>query len=245
MSLRVGLLLFLFGVASAHAGAFLQPEGKGLIIQQATSSKLRSDCTCPVANKQSAETTIEWGLTSFLTLFQQVSNTRRITIADDSLLYPPMLSELGLRVALWQAGPSILSSQFAVRAMDDPLRQGTGLPLRELRVMFGHSFNTALGPGFLSFAPGARSGSGRPVEGHLEVAAGLALSDRWQALGQLYSRWRHPSSEQPGGFQHRLQASLVFNPGRSWSLQAGILTTPLASGLMREHGLVISLWKRL
>ncbi len=245
MLFRVVLPAVLFSAAAAQAGAFLQPEGKALIIQQVTSSKLRSDCDCPFARKRTVETTIEWGLTSFLTLLGQVSNTRHIQTADDEVLYPPLLNELGARVALWQSGPRIMSGQFAIRATDDPLRQGTGLPMRELRLMFGQSFNTALGPGFLSLAPALRDGPARPLEAHLEAVAGVMLSDRWQALGQLYSLWRRPSDQAPGGFQHRLQASLVFNPGRHWSLQVGWLATPLASRLLRESGPVLAVWKRL
>lgn len=246
MLLRYVFCILCFAAAtSAHAGAFLQPEGKLLIIQQATSSKLRSDCDCPVAQKRAADTTIEWGLTSFLTLLGQTSNLRRVTSVNQDVLYPPMVSELGARVALWQAGSQIISGQFALRAADDPFRQGTGLPLRELRLMFGQSFNTTLGPGFLSLAPGLRSGAGSPAEARFEVQAGLVLSDHWQALGGLDSLWKRRSELGPGGFQHRLQGSLVFNPGRAWSLQVGLFTTPLASGLAREAGLLLAIWKRL
>jgi hypothetical protein len=117
--------------------------------------------------------------------------------------------------------------------------------LRELRLMLGQSFNTALGPGFLSLAPGLRAGAGRATEGHLEATGGLNLSERWQALGQVFSLWRGRGEQGPGGFQHRTQLSLVFNPGRHWSLQAGLFSTPLASGLPRESGLLLAFWKRL
>ena len=169
----VSCVLWIAAAAPAFAGAFLQPEGKLLVIQQATSGKLRSDCDCPFANKRAAETTSEWGLTSFLTLLARVSNLRRITSARDDVLYPPMLNEVGARLALWQAGPNIVSTQIALRAADDPFRQGTGLSRRDLQLMFGHSFNTTLGPGFLSLAPGLRSGAGSPVEGRFGLAAGL------------------------------------------------------------------------
>lgn len=244
MFLRVVFCMLFLGAAPAYAGAFLQPEGKLLFIQQAISSRLQADCGCVAAKKQVADTTVELGLTSFLTVLGQVSNGRRIISNDQDDLYPPQLSELGARVALWRAGYSIVSGQVSMRAQDMSTELRPGLPLRELRLMFGHSFNTDLGPGFLSFAPGLRAGAGRPKEGHLEVTGGLTLSGRWQALAQLHSLWRGWGEMAAGGFQHRTQFSLVFNPGRNWSLQAGVFSTPLASGLARESGLLLALWRR-
>jgi len=244
MLLRVVFCMWFLSAAPVHAGAFLQPEGKLLFIQQAISSRLQSDCGCVAAKKRAADTTIEWGLTSFLTVLGQVSNGRRIVSAEQDDLYPPQLSELGARVALWRAGSSIVSGQVSLRAQDTALELRPGLPLRELRLMFGHSFNTDLGPGFLSLAPGLRAGAGRPKEGHLEATGGIVLSERWQALAQLYGLWRAWGEMASGGFQHRTQFSLVFNPGRSWSLQAGVFSTPLASGIARESGLLLAVWRR-
>ena len=215
MFLRVVFVMLLLSAVPAFAGAFLQPEGKLLIIQQATSGRLQSDCLCIAAKKYAADTTLEWGLASFLTLLGQVSNGRRIISAEQDELYPAQLSELGARVALWQAGPRLVSAQVTLRAPDRAFELRPGLPLRELRLMLGQSFNTALGPGFLSLAPGLRAGAGRATEGHLEATGGLNLSERWQALGQVFSLWR-------GGVSRGRAASSTAPSSASSSIPAAI-----------------------
>jgi hypothetical protein len=116
----------------------------------------------------------------------------------------------------------------------------------DLRLMAGGSFEVNDQPGFWSAEAGPRKrGGGAPDDWRVEIATGLALFDRLQAIAQSFHVFTKRTDLDPASQSHKAQLSLVLNPGRSWSLQAGVFRTLAGVNARRDSGLLIAFWRRM
>jgi hypothetical protein len=232
----------------ARAGAFLQREGMLLTIHDVTVSQSHGAYTVPASpyKKMETDTAMELGVISWFTLLSRVQSMQLLTSTDAAWRAGPRMTEIGGRLRLWHSRDYIVSTQLTLRQPDMISPQPGALYARDWRLMLGHSFDIAGWPAFWSLAPGLRQrGGGATTETHLEATVGSFIADRWQVIAQGTSLWRPGNGLEPGGYQHKLQTSLVFNAGRAWSLEAGYFFTLAGHQMREEAGWKLALWRRM
>jgi hypothetical protein len=241
-------LVWLLWAAPVHAGAFLQREGMLLTIHDVAASQSRGVYgaqASPYKNME-GDTSMELGVISWFTLLTRVQSMQLLTSTDAQWRAGPRMAELGGRLRLWQSRDYIVSTQLVLRQPDVISPQPGALYARDWRIMLGRSFDIYGWPAFWSLAPGLRQrGGGAKDEIHLEITAGSFVADRWQVIGQGFSLWRQGNGLEPGGYQHKLQGSLIFNAGRAWSLEAGYFFTLAGHQMREEAGWKLALWRRM
>ena len=260
--LRRCLLALVLCVAahSALAGAFVQPEGMLLVIHESSfSGSLKTfddkGRLVPVSDyrKFTLDTVLEYGVLDRLTLLGRLEAVNVKAEGPPGAYYRgPGMTELGARVELGSAlnRDLVFSAQAMLRLPGARVTNGAtaGLTLLEadLRLMAGGSFEVNDQPGFWSAEAGPRKrGGGAPDDWRVEIATGLALFDRLQAIAQSFHVFTKRTDLDPASQSHKAQLSLVLNPGRSWSLQAGAFRTLAGVNARRDSGLLIAFWRRM
>jgi hypothetical protein len=257
--LRFLFVFSVFPVGVAFAGAFLQPEGMLLVMQETSfaSSLAAFDShgrLIPVSyyRRFTLDTALEYGVIDRLTLIGRIEYANVLAEGTPSGTYRGLgMSDLGARVALAQFDDYIISAQATLRlpGTRPPANPATvDLDSRDvdLRLMGGGSFDFNDLPGYWSLEAGLRQRSaGYADEWHVDVAGGVHATERLQVIAQAFTTIvPRGTPASPESRTHKLQGSLVFNPGRAWSLQAGAFFTPLAVDARRERGLMMAFWRR-
>ena len=179
--------------ANAYAGAWLQPEDKGLFITQATyfttdqfydyNGKLRHQSRY---SKYEVQPYVEYGLlpnltiggTGFLQSDHQGGNENK-GLADPSIF---------ARTRLWHDDKQVVSIQPLVKFESafehaGSPRGGSGSTDIELSLLYGRSMNILSNRDYLDINMGYRYRSGfLNDQFHADAALGLSLSDRWQIV---------------------------------------------------------------
>ena len=257
------LLLFLcLAARPALSGAFLQRPGMVLAIQElGFSGSLqafdRGGRVIPVAayQKFTLQTSLEYGALDLLTLLGRLEGVGVYSQGPPSAVYRgPGMSELGARVQLGRVLNQDLDLVFSAQALlrlpmarqGNPAAAGMTASETDVRLMAGGSFDVRERPGFWSLEAGLRQRGGpAPDERRLEVAAGLSIFDLLQVLAQGFHVFTPRTALTPPSQSHKAQLSLLFNPGRPWSVQAGAFRTLAGVNARRESGVLIAFWRRM
>ena len=254
----VSTVFFISPARPAFGGAFLQPEGMVQVIQETSFSGSAQAFDAkgrliPVASYRKFDftTLVEYGALDWLTFTGRLETVNARTEGPPARAYRGLgRSEIGARVELWQADIYVVSAQVTLAApgtrhVTNPASYGLAGYEAEARLMGGGSFDFNDFPGFWSVEAGyRRRAAGVPDETHLDLSGGVFVVEWLQAIGQVFSTFTAAGHGNPAGRAHKAQASLVLNPGRSWSLQAGAFFTPVAVASRRESGLLLAFWRR-
>jgi hypothetical protein len=244
----------------ALGGAFLQRPGMVLAIQelrfsgslQAFDSRGRLR---PVASYQkfTLDTALEYGLTDWVTLLARLEAASVFNEGPPAAFYRGLgMSELGARVELW--GSRDRSLIFSAQAMarwpgagaGNAAASGMTAVETDWRLMAGGSFDVRERAGFWSIEGGLRKRSGpEPDEARLELATGLQVFDLLQVIVQGFHILIPRTPLNLHSQSHKAQLSLLFNPGRAWSLQAGAFRTLAGVNARQEKGLAVAFWRRM
>jgi len=252
-----GALLF---CCAADAGAWTLPRGTALIISGVTSShaSMRFDgggqTAGPVVfNKLFVQNWMEYGLSDAFTLVLAPQYVMADTGAAGARVdhFASGSVEAGGRLLLSKR-IGMLSLQATAKtagAFDMSIAaSGEGGRQLELRLLYGTGFKIFGRDGFVDVEAGRRwVGRPRPDETALDVTLGLRPAQRDLILLQSFSVISDGVALRPYEpyRQFKLQASLVHQFTRHWSLQSGYFITPAGRNTVKETGLVSSLWLRL
>lgn len=244
----------------ALAGAFLERPGMILAIQELSFSGSSAAFDArgrliPVAayRKFTLQTSLEYGALDWLTVLGRLESVSVYAQGPPVGVYRGLgMSELGARFQLWRSKHSdyVVSAQ-AVRRLPmaregNPAAAGMTHLETDLRLMAGGAFDVRDRAGFWSVEAGLRQRGGlTPDERRLELAAGLYIFDLLQVLAQGFHVFTPRKALAAASQSHKAQMSLLFNAGRSWSLQAGAFRTLAGVNARRENGALIAFWRRM
>ena len=261
MSSRWLLVIALgLGASPALAGAFAQPQGMLLVIRESsvTGASQAFDAgarltPAPAFRKYAFDTVLEYGALDWLTVLGRIETLGVYTQGPPAALYRGLgMSELGARIELGRALEEdlVFSAQTVLRLpgarTDNPAAVGMTQRQADWRLMMGGSFALNELPGFWSLEAGQRKrGAPDADEWRLEAMTGLFIFDRLQGLAQVENVFTRKAPLAPQSRSHKAQFSLVLNPGRPWSLQAGIFRTIAGVNARQEKGLLIAWWRRM
>lgn len=258
---RFFYLLFLTLVAQpALSGAFVQRQGMVLAIQELSFSGSlqafdRRGRVIPVAayRKFTLETSLEYGALDWLTLLGRIESVSLYSQGPPTTFYRGLgMSEVGARAELWRSRDEelVFSAQSLLRLpmarQGNPADAGMATVEKDFRLMAGGSFDVGDRPGFWSVEAGVRQRGGpEPDEKRIELVAGLFVVDLLQAIAQGFHVFTPRTALAPASQSHKAQVSLLFNPGRSWSVQAGVFRVLAGVNVRRESGALIAFWRRM
>ena len=260
--LRRLFILFVLGQAAQPAlgGAFLQRPGMVLAIQELNfSGSLHAFdahgrvIPVPAYRKFTLQTSLEYGALEWLTLLGHLESVSVYTQGPPGAFYRGLgMSELGARLQLWRSKDEdlVFSAQSLLRLpmarQGNPAAAGMTAVETDFRLMAGVSFDVGDRPGFWSVEAGVRQRGGlEPDERRLELAAGLFMFDLLQAIAQGFHVFTPRTALAPASQSHKAQLSLLFNPGRPWSVQVGAFRTLAGVNARRESGWLIAFWRRM
>jgi hypothetical protein len=244
----------------AHAGAWLQPKGRGLLILSAT--MLSSDhafddggssTSIPRYNKFELSGWLEYGLTDHFTLilqpqFRSVDIDRPTNASHAGLGY----TGLGARIGLWSNDTSAVSFQSLVRIPgssdeSDPAQAGSTEMEEDIRLLYGRSFRLGAWPAFLDteFAYRFRGGDA-PDEIRSDLTFGVRPRPDITLMAQSFSTFSQGNARglYDVGWEWKAAASVVWDFTKNWSLQVGGIATLAGENTLRERGGFVALWKR-
>ncbi len=191
---RALLALMIFAIApSAYAGAWLQPEGQGLFIGQATyfTSDHYLDANGDRKSqarfsKYEIQPYVEYGLTRQVTVggtgFAQEdtqSGKNKWGLADP---------EIFARVAVWKDDSQVVSIQPLVKfesiyGSDGAPRGGSQSTDAELSLLYGANVNLVSPRDFVDLRAGYRvRGTSLNDQWQADAALGLGISEHWQII---------------------------------------------------------------
>ncbi len=247
-------------VGAAHAGAWAQGEGQGLVIVattfdtsgQAFDAKGRLS---PVSYYRKFELGLyaEYGLTDNVTLVARPSFENVTTGGPPPGAYRGIEAmEAGARVQLAKIGDAVFAAQALVKIPGSTNRSNTALAGStadeiEARFLAGASISAFDRPGFIEadVAWRGRDG-GHPGEARLDVTLGLRVTDKAQLLLQSFNATTTGAGDAvyPAQRSAKLQPSVVYEIAPGWSLQGGAYATVAAQNARRERGVVVAVWKK-
>ena len=251
---------FSFPDFSAHAGAWNKPSGEGQAILGATA--LEGDYTfrstgrlakTPLYRKAEASLLVEYGVTDWLQVnlkpaIESVSigppTRARISGLGDS--------EVGVQLRAFTWGTATYGLRATAIAPGHPNSRnpaaiGHARAGAQVDFLQGVAFNLGPWPGFVESALGVRVTPGaQGTELRSDATFGMRPLP---AVLVLLKSFTTASLSQPAAPVRRaastkVQASLVYDVTRDWSVEAGVFTTVKGVNALRERGLVASVWRR-
>jgi protein XagA len=249
------------GTSSSYAGAWLRAEGQSEIIFATswTDAKRRFDgegksIAIGRFSKFSAQTTVEYGLTSDVTLIAGLAGQRQ---SSPSHLQGSMNSAglAGARIQLWSAQQTILSlqatSEITGEQRNKLLQNYRSEPpaSADLRLLLGHSFTFNGLPSFIDLQAGYRwRGGSHADEIRFDLTFGVRPASKFLFLLQSFNI---VATERDQRFtvkparQHKLQTSLVYDMTQNLSLQVGGFLSIAGRENLRERGGLLALWWKI
>ncbi|MCC2097588.1 MAG: hypothetical protein KDJ29_11895 [Hyphomicrobiales bacterium] len=247
---------------AAVAGSFLQPAGHGQVI--VTTRFERSDRyfdhsgkLIPVRNYRKLELQAwsEYGLSDATTLIFAPSVSDMRTSVPPTPVHRAMSIrniyarvEAGARFRLYRSAESVFSVQ-ATAGLGGKVGGGASFGLRQernefdIRFLYGRHIRIRDRSGFLDIQGGYRLRSGAANEWRADLTFGLQLHERWTLLLQSFNQLSGKRGLTPAKRSSKLQASLVYQLYRNWSLQAGVFTTVAARNARRDSGMIAAVWR--
>jgi hypothetical protein len=257
---KAGFLSFLAAIVlaafqgPAHAGAWLQKKGRGLLILSAT--MLSSDhvfdadgnpIAIPRYSKFETSAWVEYGLTDRFTLvfrpqFRSVSLAKPYDLNYAGLGY----TALGVRMGLWSGGQTVFSLQSMLRIPGDPRVAGTQFET-ETRLLYGRSYTLGTWPAFIDTALAYRFRGGvAPDEIRSDMTIGVWPRPDLMVMAQAFSTFSFGRIGRfyVTGWQYKAALSTVWDFTKNWSLQVGGITTVAGFNALQERGYFAAIWKR-
>lgn len=161
-------------------------------------------------------------------------------------------SAIGARLRLYGRPGRVVSLQVLVQPPLGGDRAGqlaTGgarALATDLRLQLGQGFAIGGWPAFVDAAPGVRLRADPfPNEVRLDLALGVRPIPRLMFLLQDFSSFapsRGPAIQRTD--YSKVQASLVYDLSRQWSVQGGVFRTIAGRNAVRESGPMAALWVR-
>jgi protein XagA len=261
--LRIRIVAFLgLGVAAvptaASAGAWTLDAGQGDAIFTVTPSTapeafIGSKSLSPTYNKIEAEGFVEYGVTDRLTaIFAPNLDDIQIGAPTNAGRIGLGYTEFGGRYALLQGSDWIFSGQATLRVPgtfdnSNPAAIGYTSFESDVRGLFGKSFSIGPMPAFIDVQAAQRfSFSGPPNEFHADATFGVRFIPRWLLMVQSFSVVSEGDRLPvfPSYNYSKVQASLVYDLTKQWSLQGGAFTTYEEHNALQEKGLIFGAWYR-
>jgi hypothetical protein len=245
---------------TAHAGAWLQPKGKGILILSGTMLSSGSafddgggSFDVPRYNKFELGGWLEYGLTDHFTAilqpqFRSVSIAGPTDASHSGLGY----TGVGARIGLWSNESSVISFQSLLRIPgssdeNDPAEAGSTQVEEDIRLLYGRSFLLGAWPAFLDteFAYRFRGG-GAPDEIRSDVTFGVRPRPDLMLMAQSFSTFSQGNARgfYDVGWEWKAAASVVWDFTPEWSVQVGGIATLAGENTLRERGGFVALWKR-
>lgn len=243
----------------AHAGAWSYDKGDGqaivtLVVARADTQFDEFGNETP-AEFGKTETSIYWehGLTDNWTFilqptFQDVSFD---TTAGSETYLGLGPTEIALRRTLWQNEKTVLSAQggviFAGGGENIPDRSlGEGGTDYEARLLLGRSLLFGDKRGFAELQAGYRARSDDlPNEWRLDASLGIRPVDNVQVMGQVFAIQSEEAIFPNRQYQSvKLLTSVVWDRTFGNSYQFGLYQTVAGETIVKETGILLSLWQR-
>ena len=195
----------------------------------------------------------EYGVRDWLTtIIQGGLTSRRVGEPYPSSFNGFDVSEFGARLRLWQHSDVVFSFQ-ATQSMPggghgfESAQYGNTDPGTDLRVLAGSSFKLGQWNSFVEGEAAYHFRAGRPPsEYHFDFT--LGTRPRPEVLVMLQSF--NVVSQGSGGYgfpvarYSKMEASLVFDINKLWSVQLGVIGTIAGENALRERGLIVAVWRR-
>lgn len=190
---------------------------------------------------ETASLYIEHGLTERITLQGKLAWSRGVEAGVPYAGRGP--AELGLRLAVLDSGPTVVSVYAGALVAGDGRNVGYAPPGEggvdyELRLLAGRSFTVQGRPAFLEAQVARLERAELFDETRLDLTLGYEPSPRWLLLVQSYGGL---TEAEPAWL--KLEASAVRRFG-DWSLQAGWRASVAGRAGPVEDGPVVAVWRR-
>lgn len=243
--------------APAHAGAWPQERGEGLLIITSLIDRAETsfDATGQSVDdgyfyKDETAAYLEYGVTRRDTLVARLAwqDVRRLRGASFDQAQGLSASEVGWRREVWRGARGVASLQLTtlVPGQGENVSNqafGTGEMAAEVRALVGRSIGER---GFLETQAAWRWRDGNYLdEARLDLTAGWRVSERWQVLAQSFSVWSAEPARPgaPDFEQHKLQVSVGRDFGRQ-TVQIGASITPVGRNAIDQEAVFLSVWRR-
>ena len=243
----------------ANAGAWSYDNGEGQVI--ATVVLARADAQFDAFGDESPaefykiETSLYWehGLTDKWTFVLQptLQDVSFDTTAGSENYLGLGPTEIALRRTLWQSDKTVLSTQggviFAGGGENIPDRSlGEGGTDYEARLLLGRSLLFGETRGFAEIQAGYRARSDDlPNEWRLDASLGIRPVENIQLMGQVFAIQSEEATFPNRQYQSvKLQTSLVWDRTLGTSYQFGLYQTVAGETIVKETGLLLSMWER-
>ena len=204
----------------------------------------------PTTRKIEASGYLEYGLASWLTLIAAPTMARADGGAANAITGSDG-SALGARLKVLGDADRIIALQVLVQppfgASRDAQRAAGGSKSAavDLRVMAGRAFTVMGLPAFADIQPGVRLYADPfPTETRLDLTFGIRPLPDLLVLVQDFNSLASADASVAATAYSKVQASLVYDVSRRWSLQAGAFRTIAGRNALRDMGPLAALWYR-
>ncbi len=253
------LILLSFWAPLVHAGAWPYDKGEGQVIATIVHARAGTQFDefgeATPAEFRKTETSLYWehGLSNNWTfvLHPTLQDVQFNTTAgaEDYIGLGP--TEIALRRTVWKNDNTILSAQggviFAGGGENIPDRSlGEGGTDHEARLLLGRSLHFGARRGFAELQAGYRARSDDlPNEWRLDASLGIRPVDNVQIMGQIFAIQSEEAIFPNRQYQSvKLQTSLIWDRSFGHSYQFGLYQTVAGETIVKETGLLLSLWQR-
>ncbi len=250
----------ILGCRSVHAGAFTLPSGDGILFATTLFSRSAQNFDSKGFPSLSAKTIKrefslygEYGVTDWLTAVGQT------TLASRSVggLQPDNFSgfdytAIGARARFFRSEHFVASIEGNLRipGASDNLRPAeighTGVET-DLRLQGGASFALWSWQSFADTSLGYRFRNGDPPsEYRADFTFGTRPLARWLWLLQSFNTISNGRGQNgfPAQREHKIQASIVYDIDKAWSVQLGTVATVAGKNMTRDLGGFAGVWRR-
>ena len=258
-SKALSLCCVLSMAGQAHAGAWTQEKGSGLVIlnlahSMADSRFVEDGSSRPAKDfsKTEARAYLEYGLTDWATFVAQPEWRHKET----GPLRGEEVSGLGrvdagLRIRVHRTDTSVYSVQGSIRmpGASDRLAPANGGDTEweaDARLLYGRGFPLWGRHAFADLQLGYRFRFGAPAdELRLDLTAGIDVTPKILALVQSFNSVSVGDVDAPFSLtrEHKVSAGVVYRFDEKWSFQIGGLLTVAGSNALQERGVVLGLWR--
>lgn len=254
-----------YGVAAMRpepllAGAFNQPEGRGLAIVDVTFAEgtryfdgLGRMTTGNRFRRADASAYLEYGVTDWLMAVVRPDLTAVSLSGTPKSHYTGLgTSDIGAQLQVLAFGPAVVAVQGLVRlpgSTDTKVRALAGNTSRDadLRVLFGLPFTVGDWPAFVDAQASYRLRSSHaPDEIHTDLTFGMRPWSDLLFLIQAFNTTAlgHGTDWFPKADYTHVQVAAVYDFDASWSVELGVYTTVLGRRSLREQGVTTAVWYR-
>lgn len=195
----------------------------------------------------------EYGLTPWLSLVAAPTLSHEHDAPATNAVTGSDSSAFGARLQLYGAPGQVIAVQGLIQppigagSMTTQLADGGARSLAgDLRLMLGQAFDLFGKPAFVDIEPGARVRADPfPTEARLDIALGVRPVPKLLLLLQDFNSFAPPAGALIERTSYsKLQASVVYDLSRVWSVQLGAFRTIAGRNIVRETGPLAALWYR-